>query len=103
MVGEPHCVELGLLFADVCRALDWVTNGKKLNELGQTVRDAMNLSTLWVEQAIHISNCRLKYSLGRRTVTDIQTKLANRGKWSAFSRRFYTVYDREDRCLEIGS
>ena len=65
MVGEPQCVELGLLCADVCQAVDQVTNGKKLNELGQSVRDAMNLSTLWVKQAINISNRRLKYSRSR--------------------------------------
>ena len=45
MVNEQHCVELGLLCADVCRALDRVTNGKKLDELGQSVRDAIYLST----------------------------------------------------------
>ena len=44
MVDETHCVELGLLCADVCRALDRVTNGRKLEELGQSVRDAINLS-----------------------------------------------------------
>ena len=44
MVDEPHCVELGLLCANVCQVLDRVTNGKKLDELGQSVRDAINLS-----------------------------------------------------------
>ena len=62
MVDEPHCIELGLLCADVCRALDRVTNGKKLDELGQSVRDAMNLSASWVEQSIHIPSRPLKYS-----------------------------------------
>ena len=45
MVNEPRCVELGLLCAHVCRALDRVTNGKKLGELGQSVRGVINLST----------------------------------------------------------
>ena len=44
MVDELHCVELGLLCAEVCRVLDRVTNGKKLDELGQFVRDAIDLS-----------------------------------------------------------
>ena len=42
MVDEPDCVELGILCADVCRALDWGIRGKKSNELGQSVCDAIN-------------------------------------------------------------
>ena len=37
MVNELDCVELGLFYADVCRAFGRVTRGKELiNELGQT-------------------------------------------------------------------
>ena len=45
MVNRLDCVELGLFCADVCRALDRVTNGKKLDELSQSVYDAMNQLT----------------------------------------------------------
>ena len=46
MVDEVDCVELGLLCAEICRALDRGMNGKKPNELSQSVHDAMNLLTL---------------------------------------------------------
>jgi len=42
MVNEPDYVELGSLCAGVCRALDWGTNGKKPDELSQSVYDAIN-------------------------------------------------------------
>ena len=43
MVKELDWVELGLFCAGVCRALDRVTDGKKLDELGQIVHDAISL------------------------------------------------------------
>jgi len=46
MVDEVDYVELGLLCADICRALDRGTNGKKLNELSRSVCEAINLLTL---------------------------------------------------------
>ena len=46
MVNEPDYVELGLSCADICRALDQGTNGKKLNDLGRSVSDAINQFTM---------------------------------------------------------
>ena len=46
MVDEVDYVELGLLCADICRALDRGTSGKKLDELSQSVCEAINLMTL---------------------------------------------------------
>ena len=43
MVDEVDYVELGLLCANVCRTLDRGTSGKKLDDLNQSVCDAMNL------------------------------------------------------------
>lgn len=43
MVDGLGYVELGLFCAYVCRALDWGTKGKRLDELGQSVHDAINL------------------------------------------------------------
>jgi len=45
MVNEPDYVELGSLCADVCRALDQGTNGKKLDELSRPTYDAINRLT----------------------------------------------------------
>ena len=41
-MNELDHVELGLFCADICRALDKATNGKKPDELGQPVYDAIN-------------------------------------------------------------
>ena len=46
MVGELEYVELGLYCANVCRALDRGMNGKKLDELSQSVYDGINQLTL---------------------------------------------------------
>jgi len=46
MINEPDYVELGLSCADVCRALDRGTNGKKRDELSLSVYDAINQLTL---------------------------------------------------------
>ena len=42
MVNEQDYVELGLSCADICRALDRGMNGKKLDDLSQSVCDAIN-------------------------------------------------------------
>ena len=45
MANEADYVELGLSCADICRALERGVNGKKLNDLSQTVCDAINQLT----------------------------------------------------------
>jgi len=41
-VDELDYVELGLFCADICRVLDQGTNGKKPDELSQSVYGAIN-------------------------------------------------------------
>ena len=41
MVNKTDYVELGLACADVCRALDRGMNGKKLDDVTQSVREAI--------------------------------------------------------------
>jgi len=41
MVNQEDYVELGLTCADVCTALDRGLNGKRLNDLGNSVREAI--------------------------------------------------------------
>jgi len=45
MVNELDYVELGLFCVDICRALDRGMNGKKLDDLNQSVRGAINRLT----------------------------------------------------------
>jgi hypothetical protein len=42
MMNQRDYVELGLNCADICHALDRGTNGKKLDDLSQSVREAIN-------------------------------------------------------------
>ena len=53
-------------------------DGKALNDLSQSVCDAINQLTTWVNPTIHIS-CPTAYcSLCRRTVAEIQKKVSKR-------------------------
>jgi hypothetical protein len=45
MMNEQNYVELVLNCADICRALDRGTNGKILDDLSQSVREAINQMT----------------------------------------------------------
>jgi hypothetical protein len=56
MTNETDYVDLGLACADVCRALDRGMNGKKLDDLGQSVREAINQLMAWVEPVMHSLN-----------------------------------------------
>jgi hypothetical protein len=53
MVNEQEYVELGLSCADICRALDRGMNGKKLDDLSQSVCEAINQLTTWVKPVVH--------------------------------------------------
>ena len=46
MVDEPDRVGLGLSCADVCRALDRRTSGKKPDEISRSVYETMEQLTL---------------------------------------------------------
>ena len=46
-------VDLGLACAEVCKALDRGMDGKKLDDLSQSVRGAIDRLTAWVKPAMH--------------------------------------------------
>jgi hypothetical protein len=62
MTNETDYVDLGLACADVCRALDRGMNGKKLDALGQSVREAINQLTAWVKPVMYSLNGSLTRS-----------------------------------------
>ena len=41
IIKEADCVELGLACAETCQALDRVTNGKRQEQLGRSVVEAI--------------------------------------------------------------
>jgi hypothetical protein len=56
MINEQDYVELGLNCANICKALDRGTNGKRLDDLSGSVCEAINQLTTWVKLAVHSSN-----------------------------------------------
>ena len=45
MINEQDCVDLGLSCADVCKALDRGLKGRRLDELSQSVFEAIQQLT----------------------------------------------------------
>ena len=70
MANKSDYVELGLACADVCKALDRGMNGKKLNDLSQSVREAIEQLTRSVEPGIHI----MRDSLTTRSIAGLWKK-----------------------------
>jgi hypothetical protein len=52
MANCQDYVEIGLNCADICTALDRGTNGKKLDDLSQSVCEAINQLTTWVDSEV---------------------------------------------------
>ena len=53
MANKTDYVELGLACADVCKALDRGMDGKKLEALSQSVREAIGQLTTWVKPVVY--------------------------------------------------
>jgi len=56
MINERDYVELGLGCVDICRALDRGMSGKRLDDLSQSVCEAINQLTTWVKPMVHSLN-----------------------------------------------
>ena len=56
MANQMDYVELGLTYANVCRALDRGMGGKKLDEINNSVSEAINQLTTWVSPAMYNSD-----------------------------------------------
>ena len=55
MANEQDYVDLGLSCADICKALERGMGRKTMNGLSQSVCDAINQLTKWVQLVIYIS------------------------------------------------
>ena len=53
MANEEGYVGLGLDCADICTALNRGTNGKKADDLRQSVREAISQLTTWVKPMVY--------------------------------------------------
>ena len=59
MLNKLDYVQLGLACADVCKALDRGVNGRRLDEISSSVREAMEQLTTWVQPPM----CTVRNSL----------------------------------------
>jgi len=95
MINEREYVELGLGCADICRALDRGMRGKTLDDLSQSVCEAINQLTTWVKSMMRSLNGSLNDGLDRRTVAEIQRKVIKQSGRNAVSRLFHAKNDKE--------
>ena len=96
MTNKSDYVELGLACADVCKALDRGTNGRRLDDLSQSVREAINQLTVWVEPVIcSLDSSLTTRALDHRTVAKIQRKVIEKSGRNAVSRTFQARDDKD--------
>ena len=99
MANDQDYVDIGLSCADICKALERGMGGKSLNDLSESVCDAVNQLTTWVEPVIHISRSSAYHNPDRRTVAEIQGKVleqSGRGRVSRF------IHARDDKDTIAG-
>ena len=56
MANKADYVELGLICANVCKALERGMNGKKLDDLSPSVREAIGQLTRLVKLVMHVTH-----------------------------------------------
>ena len=94
MINEEGYVGLGLVCANVCTALDRGLNGKRLEDLNNSVCEAIEQLTTWVGPAA-VGSLHYTDALNRSTVAEIQRNVIKRGKRNAASRFFHAKSDKE--------
>ena len=95
MINETDYVELGLACAEICTALDRGMNGKRLDNLSQSVCKAITQLTMWVTPQVASRVLLTDNALNFRTVTNIQTKVLKRSGRNVASRLFHAKNDKE--------
>ena len=94
-MNETDFVDLGLACADICTALGRGMDGKKLNDLSQSVSEAIGQLTTWVEPTMHNMDHPLTLPPDRRTVAEIQEKVIKRSGRNPVSRFLHAKNDKE--------
>ena len=94
MANKQDYVDLGLSCAHICKALERGLDGRELNELSKSVREAIEELKAWVKLAIHISCSSAHYDLDRRTVAEIHEEVEKR---SERNRVFRFLNSRDDK------
>ena len=95
MGNKTDYIELGLACAEICEALKQETNGRKLEDLSQSVRDAIAQLKTWAKLMTRGFDNSLIHSLDRRTVDKIHEKVSEKGERNRFSRALQAKSDKD--------
>ena len=95
MVNEQDYVELGLNCADICGALDRGLNGKRLDDISQSVCEAirqLTMQVVMVSQFLRLTDNTLDHTRAASDIRKKATRLSGRGH---VSRLLYAKGDKE--------
>ena len=95
MTNEADYVEIGLTCADICNALGRGMNGKRLDDLSQSVCDAITQLTTWVGLAVRGLDFLTDVVHDYRTVAEIQGRVIKQSRRNPVSRLFHAKNDKE--------
>jgi len=95
MADKTEWVELGLRYADVCRALERGINRRKRDDISQDGYEVISQLVRWVKPMMHGFDSSLTYPPYRSTVAEIQRKAIKCRERNAITRRLRTKSDRE--------
>ena len=96
MSNKTDYVELGLTCAEICEALKRGTDGRELDDLSQSVREAIARLEMWAHPVHGPDNSLMMHdALDRRTVDNIREKIGNKRGRNRLSRVFHAKSDKD--------
>ena len=95
MTNKTDYVDLGLACADVCNALDRGMKGRRADEFSQSVLEAIEQLTTSVKPTGPFCAQFAHRALNRRTVSEIQKGVTEKGRQKLFSRLAHAKNDKE--------
>ena len=95
MANKEDFVDLGIYCVEICKALKRGMDGKELDKLSDSMREAIEELERWVEPAVHISCSSAHRDLDRRIVAEIHEKVKKRSGRHSVSRFFRSSDDKD--------
>ena len=95
MANKQEYVDLGLSCAKTCKALERGMDGRKLNELSKSTREAISELETWVDPTIHAFCSFAHRDVDRRAVAEIHKEVEKLSGRSRFSRFLHSRSDKE--------
>ena len=95
MANKEDFVDLGIYCVEICKALKRGMDGKELDKLSESMREAIEELERWVEPAVYISCSSAHHDLDRRIVAEIHEKVKKRSGRHSVSRFFRSSDDKD--------